>query len=559
MVSVLQVVSSSRIGNAIYITAGYVIGTWLLTIWQVPILPTVETALIVIPFSAFIGAILWATEPERHFIEAMVGLYVQVSPHGRATRKLMARCILLIRPWQTSIRGEDRIQSVVSNESTRVLRSQPLRNDVEKLSQLFWLVLLSFPVLFLFGQVHESLEGSWLALSILFSFAVSFPVLWQKRRRRFLVLWLALSIWITETISTTARRRKTLSAFRDSSHYAVAEQSTIDSINLLSSELIRLSVSKDWEGVFRNGRDFANDLKNTVPGLSLSSLDDFWRDVVWYCQNQDPSTQTPIPRIVFANLIHQMTDAILELYDWEGLPEQRSLTYSSIGLEHSLDNLQTVERDVCLALRPTLSEIGRRLDEPGFFRIFPEIEEVYALLTPFVVANIESGVLADLLRLILQESGIERLPDDCRIKIERTPARIVDIAHCLVLCVDKGLCHLVRMLESVTKWYPRFQEHQIRGQISLVTALEEDIGISHETVQVLLSRALLLRCQLNAIQVANALLKYKDHPVYAQIRKTLLDSIRTCRKNNLPYAVPFQIAKVMGFIEKPEDELDKGI
>ncbi len=161
--------------------------------------------------------------------------------------------------------------------------------------------------------------------------------------------------------------------------------------------------------------------------------------------------------------------------------------------------------------------------------------------------------------MVLQRSGTERLPDGCRIRTERTPARITDAAHYLVLCVDNDFCYPARMLESIVKWYPRFQEHQIRGQASLVTVLEGNIGLSHETVQELLSRALLLMYQLNAMQVANTLMKYKDHPVYTQIRTTLLRSIREGRRNNLPYAVPFQIATVMGIVEKPEDALNKGI
>ncbi len=321
----MQVVGSSRISNTIYLTVGSVYWTLFLQNSGIPLDISIETALVIIPIAAMFGTVLWAMQPERRIIEAIIFAYAKRSRRGRMTRLWMARSYLLILPWESTYDFQPPIKDLHKREVSRVIHSSILKEELEDVFQLFWLVVITPPLVFLLSVSIPIIQGYALFGGALFIALVTVPILYRKRRLLKTILQISFFRWLSETIYRDKENRRTNPEFLQYPEELVQSR---DGLEISTSRLIDLALLKDWEGFTLNVEHLEPLLDEKLPkiltGLQYDRIIQF---NIWWVKSglQDAIPYNTID--VGSRMIEDCIDILnqpYEVYRFEELKESES-------------------------------------------------------------------------------------------------------------------------------------------------------------------------------------------------------------------------------------------
>ena len=271
----MQVVGSSRISNTTYLAVSSIYWTLFLTITNTTLNLDIQTALLVITPAAGIASLLWVARIEEVFITRMIVSGLLRSPSGTFVRYHLGYSILNMQPWKEAIEFEQvTIEKNLRNELKRVLRSPLLKEEMESIFQLFWL-LISIPALFLLLGLAsaQSLEfPEVLILLVVFGYLVDVVflliMLVRKRPWSSRILGYAFCSWFIDTIRTIFRRRESFSKGMNPQfplgvppYFSQRDNDSevfIERVESWTKELVSLANREDWNGFDRNLEQFLN-------------------------------------------------------------------------------------------------------------------------------------------------------------------------------------------------------------------------------------------------------------------------------------------------------------
>ncbi len=319
--SVTQVIGSSRINNTIYLTVGSIYWTVILDLVNVSLDLTVETALLVIPVATVFGTLLWALQFEKVVIESILLRYLKGNREGREARNLMARSILFIMPWQASYEIQPTISEMFKTETKRIVNSIILKDDIEDLYQVFWVVFVSFPLVYLLGNILPLFRDpiAILLVGVIFSLSVATPVLWRKKNLTTHVIRFAFFRWLQELISGDKKRRESSTLFRKPNEncYHLDGFDVLgvrESLETVAAKAVELALVKDWMGFTLNTSN-AKPFVHNMLLIDVSSilLNEFIIDWTWYYSRGLNHHGTLW--VVLLNIFNQIRDARREIRD----------------------------------------------------------------------------------------------------------------------------------------------------------------------------------------------------------------------------------------------------
>ena len=546
--------SSSRIGNAVYFTAGSVIGTLILQAIGIPLTLTVETALVVIPFSSLWGVILWSAQIERHFLEFVFWFYVRYRQTD--TRKLMARVTNFIRPWESSMKDSEPIYDILQRETGRTLNSIQVRSDVDQISQLFWAVAISLPVLFMFGSIFPPLSSVPVILVYwgVFSFIVSFPILFRKRKSPSAIVFLSFCRWLTELFTGDIRRRKTITVFRqwtgDDDHEYDTNVQLRETVEAWAKELIQLAIQEDWKGFHDNSDNFRNYLTTAIPGISKYSLEHYWLNWCWNTRRLH--SPNPLFRIALANNTRQLADTIRELTGWKTLP----VSFDEVNEKAKSLNEQFILQD----LVPMVKCIYDAEENGGWSFTTHTLEDLLGLLSKTMIMSLSDNVIYDIFLTATLTAKKEQLPEGCQKKVysKDIEERVFQIADCIFRCVEDGILNGWKAIPSVSRWYSVFRGVHDFGKTLAKIILEQNIGLSHSVAIKLLQQVFNYDLEVDKTKVIATLKIHfqtsesRTHLWHLLARQAQGDYVRD-RKDSLAILASLEL----GFIEDVEQLFGK--
>ena len=508
MSSPLQVVSSSRIGNAIYFTAGSVLGTLILQAIGIPLTLTVETALVVIPFSSLLGVILWSLQIERYFLELVFWIYVR---HRQTeTRKLMARVTNFIRPWESSMKKSDSIYNILQRETGRTLNSIQVRSDVDQVSQLFWAVVISLPVVFMFGSIFPPLSSIPVIIVLwgVFSSIVSLPILFRKRRSPSAIVFLSFCRWLTELFSGDIRRRTTIEFFRqwvgDNERKYEANVELRKTIDIWAKELIQLAIQEDWKGFHDNSENFRNYLSTAIPGITKYSLDHYWLNWCWYISRTH--SPNPLLRTAIANNTRQLADTIRELTGWKTLPA----TFDEIN-----EWAKTLKEQFTLQnLVPIVKAVFDEEEKRGWIFTVYSIEDLLGLLSKSMITSMNDKVLYKIFQTATLSARKETIPKGCQTQTYSKDfnKRVFQVADCIFRCIENGILDGSKTIPAINSWYTTFPLEHDYGILTSKIILEQDVGLSPNLAVKLLRQVFNNNTPVNKQKVVATLQRHFQTP-----------------------------------------------
>jgi len=550
--SPLQVVSSSRIGNAIYFTAGSVLGTLILQAIGIPLTLTVETALVVIPFSSLLGVILWSLQIERYFLELVFWVYVR---HRQTeTRKLMARVTNFIRPWESSMKKSDSIYNILQRETGRTLNSIQVRSDVDQVSQLFWAVVISLPVVFMFGSIFPPLSSILVIIALwsVFSAIVSLPILFRKRRSPSAIVFLSFCRWLTELIVGDERRRKTIAVFRqwvgDNEQEYEANVELRETIDVWTKELIQLAIQEDWKGFYDNSENFSNYLSTALPGITKYSLDHYWLNWCWYIGKKD--SPNPLLRIALINNTWQLADTIRELTGWKTLP----VTFDEVNyMARNLNEQFTLQN-----LVPMVKTIYDAEEKSRWFYPTHSIEELLGLFSKSMIRALDDTVLYKIFTAAYLSAKQERLPEGCKGQIysKDIEKRVFQVADCIFRCIEVDVLNGRVAIPAITSWYPTFRVEHDYGIVTSQIIMEQDVGLSPNLATKLLRQVLNNNIAVDKQKIVATLQRHFQTPeVRSRLRSILLNKAQGDYVRERKDSLAIQASLGLGFIDDIEQLL----
>ncbi|MHA2143486.1 MAG: hypothetical protein ACXADD_18570, partial [Candidatus Thorarchaeota archaeon] len=282
MSSMMQVVGSSRISNTVYLAVASLYWTVALEWLGVSIdflTDPVTTALVIIPVASGIGVVLWAWEPEKQFFYWLFPKYLPYTTQGLRIRGHMGKVVLLLRRWRSSTVLTDPLLTEMRKEVRRVLESLELKEDMERLFQLFWVFLAVFPFFYLVGSSSVVIREYYIVIGLVACTIVAAPIYRAKSRRPRQVLQYSLALWIIEAIVADERKRSGLDHELFLKRGGGELKQTLLNV---AKDGITLLARKDWVGFEKLASQQVEFIEGFIPSvLTDEYLNDFVQDTIW--------------------------------------------------------------------------------------------------------------------------------------------------------------------------------------------------------------------------------------------------------------------------------------
>ena len=321
--SVMQVVGSSRVNNTVYLAVGSIYWTAILAFYgQLPgisIETAITTAFVVIPYASIIGVLLWAFKIESWVIRKAILFIIPKFNRGKAARFNMATITLIIKHWQVSTLKPSTIPRTLQKESLRIIQSLNLRQDMEELFNLFWVVAVSYPLAYLFGTKIQVVQDQTIILSLAFIAIISIPVLYRRRKRMGHITDLALCQWMNELLVTDLRLRRDRRIADKVYPIYPYNLKFYTQLTEWTSGLISLIMKEDWEGFEENMTSLKSFLQTegshflTQPEHQPSIFDDYTLDLLYLiAASRDESQSSSKSPLRTTNMAKSSVDTALK-------------------------------------------------------------------------------------------------------------------------------------------------------------------------------------------------------------------------------------------------------
>ncbi len=446
------------------------------------------------------------------------------------------------------------IYNTLQRETGRTLNSIQVRSDVDQVSQLFWAVTLGLPVLFMFGSIFPPLSSIPVILGIwsIFSFVVSFPILYRKRRFPSAMVFLSFCRWLTELFAGDVRRRTTIAVFRkwtgdDERQYEKNVQLR-ETVEVWAKELIQLTIQEDWKGFHDNGEDYRKYLTTTIPGMSMYTLEHYWMNWCWYYgQIHSPD---PLLRIVLANNTRQLADAIRELTGWRTLP--------ATNTEVSAQAKSLSEHFKYHDLAPMVKAVYDAEAKRGWSYTTHSIEDLLGLLSKSMIIELNGKVIDNIFRVACR-SAKQELHQGCQTSpySDDIEKRIFQIADCIFRCIEHSILNGWKVLPAITSWYPAFGLNHSYGVITSKIILEINIGLSPSLTIQLLRQVLKHNLE---VDIQKLLATLRTHFQTSDSRTLLWNELRGKAQSDYvgenKDSLAIRVSLELGFIEDIEQLFD---
>lgn len=292
----MQVVGSSRISNTVYLGVASIYWTLYITLSEFQLNLDVQTVLLLITPPAGIAAILWILRIEEIAITKFLLIFLSGYNGGISIRYYMGYSIIHLQPWKEYFFDLDKYRSIsksLNYELTRVFRTPQMKEEIESLHQLFWL-LFSIPgvlTLLNLSLLPQYMLGIILT-SLLIDLVLVIIIMVRKRSWPARILGLSFCIWMTDTINTMNRRRNLFSTgsserfpLRTPQYYPNREPDSqwfIEKLEPWVSELMTMAKNEDWMGFEKNMAVFIETIDSLYKQENrLNLINSLVNDVIW--------------------------------------------------------------------------------------------------------------------------------------------------------------------------------------------------------------------------------------------------------------------------------------
>jgi hypothetical protein len=445
--SVIQVVGSSRISNTTYLAVSSIYWTLILVITNVPLNLDIQTTLLLITPAGGIASILWVLRLEEVFVVRLMLFGFTRSQNGKFIRYHMGHLTLHTQPWKEAIDFEPlSVAGLLREEAKRVMRSPLLKNEMEALYHLFWLVFSIPALLVLFGisqQASMEVLLTLASLALVIDIILIFIIILRKQVWTFRVLGFAYCSWCTDLLRTISRRRESFSSsknmyypMKQPSYFPQRDSDADHFINRIGpwiDEMASLADREDWSGFERNLEIFLNSQDIFYKQENrLKLADSLVSDLIWSYKRQ--KVVGPYPE------------------------EAVTISYDQFHPLHHLGNTKLIVADALeetQILEPLHSKASWNTKEKKFLSDWDSLntwEGIYEILP--------ESILSELSYIVIQ--ALAELPfflDDPRFNLEelyqiRGPQRLwmVDLVIVLHKAVDRGFISPLIVFKASIRW-----------------------------------------------------------------------------------------------------------
>ena len=290
MATILSAIGSSRLSNVVYFLAAAIYWAAILQFHGTELELTVQVGLEIVPFSAVVAVCLWAIEPDRKAVYRLAMWRLLKEKSDKTD--WMAADVLFAKPWQSQTLDSIPIENAYKAELRALLQNPVLRDDIERLCNLFWVVGVSIPISYLFGLGFPLL---WLALGpvpvfvlvgVVGSLFVSFWVLFDERRRPEQIREAAYCTWLIDLVLSDEARRKENRYFRQLTdvHRPLVREVIVQS----AKQVIEAWLRHEWlriDELYLNLTQLKSAHRLFQP--RTEDVNEFIQDVTWWIQLED--------------------------------------------------------------------------------------------------------------------------------------------------------------------------------------------------------------------------------------------------------------------------------
>lgn len=466
------------------------------------LLPDVQTAIIIIPASAGIAALLWAFELEHIVIGRSVMAVLRRSPHAAWSRYVMAFTVLFLRPWQSSI---DPVKVTVAKSQMegiqRVLRSSLLSKNMEDLYYLFWLEISLIPYIYLASRVMPEFAQLTTGFGLVLGAAALLCVLYRKGLMLLSIPGLAYCNWYVSVVDADEAKRKTIRRIQQVNEYPVTDFRSI--VRVRVQDLLKQAEQGDWMG-FRDGHDaLINMMSSLVHETSILHIRSLVVDLLW--SYEQIASYEPLPTGVtlpFAVVLPmevrvqaraQVLDALSEL--------------SSFEKENPKPDWQ--------------SEILAFIDS---WKLLDNWYKIYSILTEDIIRKLNQETVR---RLAVLPSNYWKdgrkvgFADSCNIG-DSPPRWPMELAVCLFYAEDRKMLDAKTVVDAATKWHVWPDEYSRAYSAGVRKLLaEESMGIPAMQFKKVLEDLISRTGGLDSMKTATNIAHYRGDPEFGEILKEL--------------------------------------
>jgi len=449
----------------------------------------------VIPVASIIGVFLWALKIEKHLVEFILLRYIPNCKTGWSVRRRICESKLYIKEWQSAsgpintsslltrtrrVDSANYFKSDLKFGIKRLLVSAQLKTDIEEIHYLFWLSIVSFPMLYLLADLNSVQLLEIAIWGVLFIIIVISIVLGRKRRRISQIAKLAFCYWMLETISNDNDRRISSEQIRGLTHSHQPEKRK--RLETMTEDLIRLAENHDWDGFENN----FNSLDFFIDSLSIlntedSVLDDIVFDIAWTIRH-DFSFGTALAVLVAQTEIELALSEIertpstkwgrvmeaFSKFDIDKTPPTITLFPRVVELlgkwsNHFVSNMPITQTDQYQDLATYFSQ-GKKEWEKFYLYLDGHTIELLRLETMRLVGNLPYPVNKS-------KPKFELYSGDYR----------VQMANNLLRAAEKEIVNPLIIMKAITHWGVKPKDYlKDRKPLTLRILLEENIGLLAE-------------------------------------------------------------------------------
>ncbi|MDF1537671.1 MAG: hypothetical protein P1Q69_02070 [Candidatus Thorarchaeota archaeon] len=511
--SVMQVVGSSRISNTAYLGVASIYWTLFITLIGFPLNLDVQTALILVTPPAGIAAFLWILRIEEYTILRILLGFLPRYKRGTFIRFHMGHTILHLQSWKEALLEEGSIVKSLQQEVRRTLRSPLLKEEMEGLYQLFWLVF-STPPLFLvlrinlpeYTLIFDIISLTLVLLSLLIT-------LYRKRAWPMRVLGFSFCSWTLDTISTSARRRESFgvqlaygSYPRGAPSYFPLQELSAGSFQNKTEpwlkEISNHANSEDWHGFDMKLTSF---LESQIIGynrnLLIDSFNSLVTDIIWAHKR--------------TKIIGLITGRVILNFDRVHPPN-----YLGMAKRIVLDAIIEVEKEISMDPHKTWNSNLR--DFLSKWDSMESWEDIFSIISQNIISQLTPLVLQALAELpYFMNDKTDECDEICKFRGHER-LLVLDVILCLQRAVDRKYISPLVVFKAATEWgilprtYIKDSSPHVRSLI-----LEVETNLPAIELKKVMTDVLLKSPNIDTDKVASNLLRYKNDSEFENMLKML--------------------------------------
>jgi len=516
----MQVVGSSRISNTAYLAVASIYWTLFLTVTEFPLILDVQTALVLVTPPAGIAALLWVLRVEEFLITRFLLFWMPKYPNGKFIRYHMGYSAVHIQPWKESLDDLTTISQSLKKEARRVLRSPFLKEEMENIFQLFWL-MISVPAIFIILglQLSVSENGFWILviIAIVLNIVLFLVTITRKRVWPFRALGLAFCNWYIDMIGGMDRRRISFSPdknlqfpLRHPKFFPQHEPiSTIfaEKTTPWIDELLAIVNREDWHGFEQNLVTFLNSQDVYYKKMTTSDIfTTLVNDIIWSFKRK--------------RVMEPYEEGVTISFD-----QAHPLGHLRRTKLYTLDALKETD-----GLRPKTSTVSWITELTDFLETLDTLlgwEEIYRILSKEIVEKLPEHTMKALAEIpFFMNNPKFKLEEIWNFRAQKLWT--LDVTMCFCKAVDQKLIAPLTVFMIASRWGV-MPKHYVKecGPLVRPLILEVDAGIPALELKEVIFEVIRDSPNLDTMKVVTTLTSYKHDSGFEDIVKSLRRTVQS--------------------------------